>query len=316
MQKTDQYICSVVIPTKNGGELFGAVLEGLRRQTIWGAVELIVVDSGSTDQTVSLAERAGATIFRIPPEQFNHGATRDFGISKSSCEKVVLMVQDAVPNDVVTLERLVAALEGENVAGAYARQLPRPEADVITKRNLNNWLTGRREREVRFIKDANWYDALSPMEKYLFCNFDNVCSALNKWAWRLENFGNVWFGEDIDWSERVLKRGFAIVYEPDAAVIHSHDRPLHYEYKRTYSCHRKLYQQFGLRLVPDINRTASSWLYATVNDIRYVIRNERDWRRKLNLTGKMPILNLLSLFGQYHGAKDEIAGVGRQRKGV
>jgi rhamnosyltransferase len=316
MQNCRQYLCSVVIPTKNGGELFGVVLEGLRRQTIWSEVELIVVDSGSTDQTVMLAEQVGATIYRIPQEQFNHGATRDFGISKSNCEKVVLMVQDAVPNDIFTLERLVAALEGENVAGVYARQLPRPEADVITKRNLDNWLTGRREREVRFIRDSGWYDALPPMDKYLFCNFDNVCSALRKPVWTEHQFGRINFGEDIDWAERVLKAGWRIVYEPAAAVVHSHDRPLSYEYKRTYVCHRKLFQQFGLQLVPSLAGIHRAWAYSTLQDTRYIAAQRAPFAEKLKLWAKVPVLNVFSAVAQYRAARDEAAGHQRQVGGV
>lgn len=81
--------CSVAIPTKNGGALFERVLENLRQQNIWDSVELLVVDSGSTDGTVEAARRAGAKVMQIPPEVFSHGATRDYGISKpavkSSC---------------------------------------------------------------------------------------------------------------------------------------------------------------------------------------------------------------------------------------
>ena len=132
---SEGYRCSLVIPTKNGGVVFRHVVDGLRAQTCWKNVEFIVVDSGSTDETVSIARSAGATVYTIPPTEFNHGATRDYGISHASCDYVVLMVQDAVPNDVFLIERLLSALSEKRVAGAYARQLPQSSADVITKRD-------------------------------------------------------------------------------------------------------------------------------------------------------------------------------------
>jgi rhamnosyltransferase len=304
------------MPTKNGGELLKQVLDGLRKQTCWAEVQLIVVDSGSSDETVRLASDAGARIHLLPAAQFNHGATRDLGISLADSERVVLMVQDAVPQDSHLLERLVSALEEPGVAGAYARQLPRPEADVLVSRNLNGWLTGRLQRERRQLGDAGDYLKLSPIEKYFFCNFDNVCSAINKSVWQEMKFGAVDFGEDIDWAERALQAGYAIVYEPEAAVVHSHARPLAYEYKRTYLCHRKLFRQFGLRLIPGPGRALIAWLHGSWKDMLYVARHEENWSRKLRLMARVPALNLASVLGQYRGANDGLAGIGRKIEGV
>ncbi len=309
-------VCTVVIPTKNGGDLFRKALEALTQQTLWDRAELIVVDSGSHDNTVTLAKQAGAKVIEIAPQDFNHGATRDFGISLASSEYVILTVQDAVPVDTNLLQNLLSSLKETNVAGVYARQIPQLDADALTKRNLNGWLTGRLEREVRFMPNAGWYEALPAMEKYFFCNFDNVCSAIKKSVWQQEHFGKVNFGEDIDWAERILKRGYQIVYEPQAKVFHSHDRPMSYEYKRTYVCHRKLYSMFRLHLVPSIKGIWRSWLHATRNDMGYILQNEHRLIQKTKMLFKAPILNLLSILGQYKAVRDEIKGVSGSIKGV
>lgn len=302
-------VCSIVIPTKNGGALFQKVLDALTQQTLWDRTELIIVDSGSQDDTVDMARQVGAKVVEILPHEFNHGATRDFGISLARSEYVILMVQDAVPFNSNLLQVLLHSLKEAAVAGVYARQIPQPDADVLTKRNLNGWLTGRTQREVRFISYEGWYEALPPMEKYFFCNFDNVCSAIKKSVWQQEHFGKVNFGEDIDWAERVLKRGYQIVYEPQAAVIHSHDRPMSYEYKRTYVGHRKLYALFGLHLVPSIKRIGLSWLYASGADVMYILQHEHRLLQKIQMLFKAPVLNLLSIFAQYQAVQDENKGV-------
>lgn len=316
MKQTGQYVCSVVIPTKNGGELFQQVLQGLQAQSCWSGVQLIVVDSGSSDGTVGLAVKTGALVHEIPPAQFNHGATRDLGISLAASDNVILLVQDAVPYDCYLLERLIAALSEPGACAAYARQIPQASADVLTKRNLNAWLTGRLTREVRVIKDIHKYGDLPALDRYFFCNFDNVCSAIKKSVWQNIKFGMINFGEDIDWSERALKAGHAIVYEPQAAVIHSHDRPLSYEYKRTYLCHRKLYKQFGLRLVPGLKPAFFSWVRASITDIRYIAHHEKIMWAKLKMMFKAPALNLLGVLGQYQGARDELAGIEKKIEGV
>lgn len=305
---TTHPLYSIVIPTKNGGTLFRHVIERLQKQKLWLQFELIVVDSGSTDGTVDIARAAGAKVFDIPSEEFNHGATRDLGIAFASCEHVVLMVQDAIPHDVDLLSSILRPFEDPEVAGVYARQLPQPDADLLTKRNLNNWLTGRTDSEVRKIESIEWYESLSPMDKYFFCNFDNVCSAIRKSVWVKHKFGKINFGEDIDWAERVLKSGHKIAYEPTAAVTHSHDRPLSYEFKRTYVCHRKLYRQFGLHLVPTIKGIFKSWVLSTLQDYRFLNAQNASLVAKFNLWMKSPLLNLLSAFAQYKAARDEAAG--------
>lgn len=300
--------CSVVIPTKNGGPLFLRSLAKLQQQTIWQSVELIVVDSGSTDETLEAAHNAGAKVIEIPPGDFNHGATRDRGISVASGEVVILMVQDAEPAESTLLEIMLLQFDNPDVAGVYARQIPRPNADILTKRNLNNWLTGRTELELRRMQSEEWYDTLSPIEKLYFCNFDNVCSAIRKSVWDQHRFGRINFGEDIDWAERTLRSGFVIVYAPTAVVIHSHDRPITYEYKRTYVCHRKLYQQFGLHLVPSVSRIFKAWAHCTSRDLIFIYSQDAPLREKINLGIKSPLLNFVSALAQYNAAKDESVG--------
>jgi len=310
------FSCTVVIPTKNGGTLFEHAIESLKKQSTWARTEFIVIDSGSTDHTVAVARAAGAKVIEIPPGEFNHGATRDLGISLATSEFVVLMVQDAVADSPSMLETMLQQFSDQEVAGVYARQIPQLEADILTKRNLNNWLTGRMDREIRKMKSIEWYESLPAMEKYFFCNFDNVCSAIRKTAWQEQKFGVIGFGEDIDWAERVLKTGHKIVYEPAAAVVHSHDRPMSYEYKRTYVCHRKLYQQFKLHLVPSFNGIFRSWLYSTMQDAKYISAQQASIFTKLALWIKVPILNFLSAIAQYRAARDESVGYMRKIEGV
>lgn len=310
------FICSIVIPTKNGGDLFHKALEGWAKQTLWSECELIVVDSGSEDDTVTAARNAGAKVFEIPPAEFNHGATRDYGISLASSDYVILTVQDAVPSDDKVLELLVNALKEPNVAGAYARQIPQADADVITKRNLGGWSIGSLQREERFLKHDGWYDTLTPMEKHLFCTFDNVCSAMRKSVWEQEQFGKVNFGEDIDWSKRVLLRGYHIIYDPNAAVIHSHDRSLMYDYKRTYVCHRKLYQMYGLHLVPNFKLVCRAWPAACRHDMAYIWNNEPNLVKRFKMLLKSPLWNWFNIYGQYKAVQDELKGINNTVKGI
>jgi len=56
-------LVSVIIPTFNSDRFLEKCLSSLRRQT-YQAMELIVVDDGSTDRTVEIAERFGCRVIR------------------------------------------------------------------------------------------------------------------------------------------------------------------------------------------------------------------------------------------------------------
>ncbi|HVS73594.1 MAG TPA: glycosyltransferase [Phycisphaerae bacterium] len=307
---------SIVIPTLNGGPLFREVLERLRAQRYPQTVELLVVDSGSTDETVAHAKAAGARVIEIEKGEFDHGLTRNRGIQETRGDVVVLMTQDAVPADDQLLANLVAGFADERVAGVFARQIPRPEADAIVARNIRNWVAGSQKSRVSEITDRAAYERLKPMQKYLFCVFDNVCSAVRRSAWRDIPFHQNAFGEDIEWAKRALEAGWKIRYEPGAAVIHSHDRPLAYEYKRTYMCHQTLYRLFGLQTMPARRYLPRALFGGIMNDVGYALRHERGLRRKVALAAKVPFLAWSSCMGQYRGARDARLDQGVRHKDV
>ena len=307
---------SVVIPTLNGGPLFAQVLDALRKQQVTEPLEILVIDSGSTDDTVSAAKAAGAKVVEIEPSTFDHGLTRNKGIELSTGELVILMTQDALPADEHMIGGLIGAFDDPQVAGAFARQIPRPEHDVLVARNINNWIAGSCERRISQITDRAAYEAMHPMERYLLCVFDNVCSAVRRSVWQLIPFRQNAFGEDVDWSKRTLEEGWKIVYEPMAKVIHSHDRPARYEYKRTYMCHQTLSRLFDLATIPAASYVPRCLLTSMANDWAYVWRNEQDWTRRWSLLARVPLLSWGSVLGQYRGARDQRRGKLKRIAGV
>jgi len=293
---------SVVIPTKNGEQTIGAVLDAIFRQ---GKPEVIIIDSGSRDQTITIARNFPVRIIEIAPWEFNHGKTRNNGVKEAEGEYVVLITQDAEPANDRWLKSMLRNFSDSAVAGVYCRQIPRDDADPITKRRLNEWVTGRKERSENRIEDWSRYKGLPPMEKYLFCNFDNVCSCIRKEVWEKIPFEETYFAEDIGWSKRVLEAGYTIVYEPDAAVYHSHNRSAWHEYQRTYVCHRRLYELFGLQTVPSFRDACGATFKNITMEGKYICRAESNFYRRTRLLPQLPFLSLCAVFGQYLGAREE-----------
>jgi rhamnosyltransferase len=221
-------VISVLIPVKNGGADLVRCLGGIARQRADDEVEVVVVDSGSSDESPRRARELGAQVHEIPPDEFMHGATRNLAARLSHGDVLVFTTQDAVAADETWLATLVAALDGGDVAGAYGRQLPHEEARP-PERFFLDFLYGPHARTQRL---AAGLDELT----YEHTLFSNVNSAIRRSVW--EEFplrDDVTMSEDQEWSRRVLLAGRTIVYEPLAAVRHSHSYTLSGAFRRFYA---------------------------------------------------------------------------------
>lgn len=242
---------TVIIPTYNAGPEFEAVLDAIASQETDFAYEVLLVDSGSTDGTLELARRYSARVLSIPKSEFSHGGARNHGISEAGGEYVAMTVQDATPANGVWLAKLVENMAGDDrVAGVYSRQIPRPGCNPFSRYALENHFTNRPERHEQVIESPQSYESLKPMHKLERITFDDVSSGVRRSVWEEHQFRPVSFGEDLDWSERVLKAGYKIVYEPASVIVHSHDRSALYEMKRAYVAHKLLGRMVGLRVLP------------------------------------------------------------------
>jgi len=296
---------SIVIPTLNGGALLRECLAAIRSQHFDGEVELLAVDSGSADDTLRTLEEFGARIHKIRQPEFNHGGTRNTAIEMAEGELIVLTVQDAAPQGGGWLKALVAPFEDPKVAGVYGRQMPRADANLLTKRRLGEWLTSRGEQAVSEIADRAAYEKLPPLEKYKICNFDNVCSCIRKEVWRRHRFPETNFAEDIEWARDVLLDGCKIVFEPAAAVIHSHRRSIFYEYRRAYIASRRLHQLFGYAAVPSLYAFLHhAWYYAAKN-AKMVWRSDASSAEKMRCAFRACALGFLETLAQYRAYRDE-----------
>jgi rhamnosyltransferase len=242
-------LISVVIPTLNGGQLFYHCIEAVARQKVDRPFEIIVVDSGSEDGTVEVA-RHYAEVIRIDKSEFNHGLTRNLGISKSKGKLIALLVQDAVPQNEYWLQKLVDVFADRKVAGAYSRQVPHPGANPIVVARLKRWSAGADKPKVKQITNLESFENSNPLEKLEIVSFDNVASMIRRSLWKIMQFPEAAFGEDTQWALEVLRDGWKIVYEPRSVVMHSHSKSLWYEFKRVYLDHQNWNQLVGLKLFP------------------------------------------------------------------
>lgn len=197
----------VVIRTLNESELIGRCLEALHRQHGPFDLDILVVDSGSTDSTLEIVRSQGVRIVNMAPREFNYSKALNVGIEQVRGDLVVCLSAHAIPVDDQWLEWMTAPFEDPNVAGVSSRQVPWPNAPWQEVQRLQ-----RQFGETRRVYSQADADAIL---------FSNSASCIRRSAWRDQPF-TLPAVEDLEWAERVVAAGWAIVYEPGTAVSHSH----------------------------------------------------------------------------------------------
>lgn len=218
---------SIVIPVKDGGQDLVQCLDAIARQKADDEFEVVIVDSGSRDDSVAVARSHGADVTEIDPSEFNHGATRNLAASRAKGEILVFISQDAEPVGDDWLQLLTAPLrDDEGLAGVYGRQLARDDA-VPPERFFLDFLYGPWPR-TQSVNGRGELDLRTTL-------FSNVNSAIRHEAWSDFRFpDDIIMSEDQEWSRRVLLDGWKLVYEPAAAVRHSHPYTVRSAFKRFF----------------------------------------------------------------------------------
>ena len=197
---------TVALPVRNGGALLGDVLTAVRAQDV--ELELLVIDSGSTDGSQELARRHGARVVEIPHAEFSHGGTRNRLMELAGGDHVAFLTQDSVPAGPGWLGALLGGFAlADDVALSFGPHLPRPDASPMVRRELRELFA--RFGDERVDRGAN---ALGPATFFSSAN-----GAVARWAWERVPFRPVGYAEDQALARDMLAAGLAKAYVPEAA---------------------------------------------------------------------------------------------------
>ncbi|MBI2756937.1 MAG: glycosyltransferase [Chloroflexi bacterium] len=215
---------SILLPTKNPGPGITSVLEAIFRQEAPVTFEVVIVDSGSCQADLERMRRFPVQLAQIPPAEFGHGRTRNLLGRRARGDVLVYLSQDAQPASPSWLATLVRPLGEPGVAGAYARQLPRPDADPMARFFL---------QEMYGCQPARRQAAPGQRLRLADMFFSNASSAVRRDVWQRFPFReDVVMSEDQYWAHDVLRAGYCVVYEPAAQVLHSHNYSLRSLFRR------------------------------------------------------------------------------------
>jgi glycosyltransferase involved in cell wall biosynthesis len=196
---------TVIIRARDEAGSIGRCLELVRAQEGLepGAVEVIVVDSGSRDDTGAIAARLGARVVSIPSRAFTFGGALNLGagVAAASSRLFVSLSAHAFPMDVLWLSRLAAAFEDSSVACACGERFA-PDGSALAG-------------PVRF--DA------SAASAHPFWGYSNAAGALRASLWRARPFrADLPACEDREWALHWVRQGHVCVLDPAFLVDHDH----------------------------------------------------------------------------------------------
>ncbi len=199
-------VISIIVRTYNEEKYLSQVLETVFNQTDCPDFEVIVVDSGSTDHTLKIANDFRCKIVNIKKEEFSFGRSLNLGCSNAQGQFLVLVSAHCIPTDKFWLKNLIEPFENPAIALTYGRQLGVEQSKFSEKQLFKKYFPER---------DAN------PQEGF-FCNNANSC--LRKDAWDVRPFDEDLTGlEDMDWAKFQVAQGSKIAYIAEAAVYHIHE---------------------------------------------------------------------------------------------
>lgn len=228
---------AVIVPTWNAGDAFRDVLQSLVTQKTDWAFDVLVVDSGSSDNTIAIVSEfsaQGVRLHQIPNSEFQHGRTRNLAISLTSAELVAVLTQDARPANDRWLANMVKAFSlGDEIAGAFGRHHVYPEASAFVRHGQDAHF----DRLATLPQVAHWYVTPEGMEwgslehqQWLHFYSDNN-SMMRRSVWEKIPYPEVHWAEDQLWAWEIAKQGYKKAYADDAVVFHSHNYSAEERYK-------------------------------------------------------------------------------------
>jgi O-antigen biosynthesis protein len=292
-------VVTVAIPVLNGARHLDEVLAAVRRQRVDREVEILIVDSGSTDGSLEIARRHGAVVHEISKSEFSHGGTRNKMMGLARGEHVAFLTQDATPAHDGWLAALLEGFEqADDVAAVFGPHEARPDASHMIKaemdRHFASWGNGGREIDVqRLDTSPEGIAAYRDFPGQLTFMSDVNC-AIARWAWQEVPYREVPYAEDQLLGRELIEAGFAKVFHPDARVLHSHDYPPVAFFRRYFDEFRSLREVLGFRQPWGPRRT--------LNDVRGLVGADRRWLKAQGVEGRAMVRPLLTS-GRHHAGR-------------
>jgi rhamnosyltransferase len=275
----NKILVSVVIRTLNEEKHLLELLSAIKMQdSSFYDIETIIIDSGSCDRTLEIAEEYGCRITHIDKSEFTFGRSLNKGCEFSKGKYLVFISGHCIPCDKNWINNLVKPLETECVY-CYGRQLGRDTTKFSERQLLSKY----------FPKDSN-----IPQNGF-FCN--NANAAIRRTTWIEQPFNEELTGcEDMYLAKLLVEKGGGVGYVAEAGVYHIHDE--------TWSKVKVRYEREAIALQQIMPQVHITWLdmicYISVGiakDLKEALYQKCFFKEFKSIT----IFRLVQFYGAYSG---------------
>lgn len=253
---------SVIIPTKNAGVEFHRLLQKLAVQKGVRICEVLIVDSGSADGTVEIAQEQGAKIVRIAPNEFTHAYARNKGAEGATGDYLLFLVQDAVPLTDAWLWQMAGALESNGVVAVSCAEYPRADSDLFYQFLIHSQYSAAGcEQDQIYAWDESCTSSPGLRSR---SRLSDVAALLRRDIFERYRYRTD-YAEDIELGARLIQDGHKLAFLCSTRVLHSHRRPAYYFLKRGYVDARYRGEIFSDSVYPRLNDKRH--LYGDIADV-------------------------------------------------
>lgn len=238
---------SIVIRTLNEAMYLDDLLSAIAVQKISELrYEVILVDSGSTDDTLSIAESHGCRILHITRDEFSFGRSLNMGCNAANGEVLVFISGHCVPKDPYWLYNLCRPLLEGDASYSYGRQIGDRNSQFSERRVF-----------AKYFPDKN-----DNGQSEFFCNNANAAICYDEWH-QMQFDEDLTGLEDMELAQRLVRKGGNVVYVPDAVVFHHHQESwpqVQRRFEREAIALQKIMPQIHMRFIDVLNYFISSTL--------------------------------------------------------
>lgn len=195
-----QPLATVVVRTKNKADTIVQVLQRLRQQSV--PLQIVVVDSGSSDATLDLAALHADEVLHLRPSEFSFGRALNVGASAAVTEFVLAVSAHTLLPDSEWVARAIQHLSAPAVAAVCGLAHD----------------AGGRPLTAPYLHSGE--QDFNP-----YWGFSNTSSCFKRAVWREHPFDEqLQASEDKEWARRVLRAGYELIYDPALYVPGQHRR--------------------------------------------------------------------------------------------